>query len=177
MSVEGDVGGEAAKNQIGDFFVGELLKKGYAPVERAQVQSILEEQKFQSSDITTQEGAARAGRILNVPAILVVSVPKFKEEMSLTAKIVDVEDGSILWLGSGSGSTGKILSTIVGATVGAVVGGVIAGGDSSDQVAGAVAGGVLGGVAGQALSPQKAEKVHEIVKKMCTTLPYRMPAR
>ncbi|MHC4624213.1 MAG: hypothetical protein ACYS4W_09960 [Planctomycetota bacterium] len=176
-SVEGNVGGEAARNQIGDFFVGELLKKGYAPVERAQVQSILEEQKFQSSDITTREGVARAGEILNVGAILVVSVPKFGEEMSLTAKILDVEDGSILWMGSGSGSTGKTLSTIFGAAAGAAAGAAVAGSDSSDKVIGGVAGGVMGGVAGRALSPQEAEKMHEIIEKMCESLPPRVPVR
>ncbi|MHC4489342.1 MAG: hypothetical protein ACYSW7_09255 [Planctomycetota bacterium] len=34
--VQGDVSGEAAKNQIADFFVLELMKKGYTPIERAQ---------------------------------------------------------------------------------------------------------------------------------------------
>jgi hypothetical protein len=174
-AVEGDVGGESVKNQIGDFFVGELLKKGYAPVERAQVTSVLDEHDFQSSDITSAEGVARAGQILNVPAILVVNVASFGEEMSLTAKVLDVEDGSILWMGNGSGTTGRTLSTILGATAGAAAGGAIGGGDSSDKVAGAVVGGIVGGVAGRALSPQKAKKVHEIIRKMCKSLPYRMP--
>ncbi|MEE9370399.1 MAG: hypothetical protein V3W45_02905, partial [Sedimentisphaerales bacterium] len=32
VDVIGDVRGESAKNQISDFFVMELLKKGFAPV-------------------------------------------------------------------------------------------------------------------------------------------------
>ena len=35
VDVVGPVGGEAAKNQIADMFVMELLKKGYSPIERA----------------------------------------------------------------------------------------------------------------------------------------------
>jgi hypothetical protein len=153
----------------------ELLRKGYMPIERAQVQSLLEEHEFQASDLTTDEGAARAGRILNVPVVLVVNIPNFEEEMSMTAKMIDVEDASIIWAGSGSGRTGRTLGTIFGAAAGAVGGAVIAGGDSSDRAVGAIAGGVLGGVAGQALSPQKAEQAQKVIKRMCKSLPYRFP--
>ena len=38
VDVTGAIANEGVKNQIGDFFVMELLKKGYAPVERQQVQ-------------------------------------------------------------------------------------------------------------------------------------------
>lgn len=172
IDVEGSVGGEAAKNQIGDFFAMELLKKGYAPVERAQVKNLLKEQEFQGSDITTMEGAVQAGRILNVPSVLIINVPTFNDEISMTAKMLDVEDGSILWIGSGEGSTGKTLGTIAGAAAG-VVGGVMAGGDDN-EVIGGVAGGVLGGVAGQALTPQKAAIARDIAKKICKTLPSRL---
>jgi hypothetical protein len=173
--VQGDVSGEAAKNQIADFFVMELMKKGYTPIERAQVQSLLEEHEFQASDLTTDEGAARAGRILNVPVVLVVNIPNFGEEMSMTAKMIDVEDGSVLWAGSGMGSTGRTLATIAGAAGGAAAGVAVAGGDTDDRTIGGIAGGVLGGVAGQALSPQKAQKAQEMIKKMCKSLPYRYP--
>jgi hypothetical protein len=174
VDVQGDVRGEAVKNQIGDFFVMELLKKGYAPVERAQVQALLKEQEFQSSDLTTGKGVARAGQILNVPTILVINIPNFGEEMSMTAKMIDVEDGSILWMGSGSGKTGRTLFTIFGAAAGAGAGATVAG---DDKALGGVIGGVLGGVAGHTLSPQKAEKVKEIIKKLCKSLPSRLAGK
>ena len=173
--VQGDVAGEAAKNQIADFFEMELLRRGYMPIERAQVQSLLEEHEFQASDLTTDDGAARAGRILNVPVVLVVNIPNFGEEMSMTAKMIDVEDGSVLWAGSGLGSTGRTLATIFGAAGGAAAGVAVAGGDTDDRTIGGIAGGVLGGVAGRALSPQKAQKAQEMIKKMCKSLPYRYP--
>ncbi|HUT28177.1 MAG TPA: CsgG/HfaB family protein [Sedimentisphaerales bacterium] len=170
--VAGGPQGELAKNQIGDFFVGQLLKKGYAPVERAQVQAILKEQEFQASDLTSPENVARAGQILNVDAILVVNIPKFGQEISMTAKLLDVEDGSILWYAPGSGKVGTIYSTIFGAAGGAAAGAAVAG--SGDRAAGAVIGGVLGGVAGHALSPQEADKAQEIIRKMCKGMPYRV---
>ena len=157
VDVIGPVGSEAAKNQIADFFVMELLKKGYSPIERAQVQIILNEQKFQSSDITSSDGVAKAGEILNVPVVLIINVPKFDQEITISAKMVDVQDGSILWMGTGTGTTGKTLNTILGAAAGAVVGAAVSGED--DQVIGAIGGGVVGGAAGQL--PQRLPRLHQ----------------
>ena len=174
LEVSGAVRGEAAKNQIADFFNMELVRRGYTPVVRSEVQALLKEQEFQASDITSDAGAAKAGEILNVPAVLLVNIPTYKEEMNMTAKIISVEDGGILWVGSASGSTGKTLSTVVGAAAGAAIGAVAAGGDTRDRVAGGVIGGVLGGVAGNALSPQQAEQVQKLIKKLCEGMPARV---
>lgn len=177
VDVQGDISSEPAKNQIADFFGMELLKKGFEPVERAQVQTLLKEQKFQTSGLTSQEGAAKAGRILNVPAVLVVNIPNFGEQMSMTAKMIDVETAGILWMGSGSGKTQKTLSTIFGAAAGAGAGataGAAVGGKDS-TVIGGVAGGVLGGVAAHELSAQKAEKAQQVIKKICKGLPGKPP--
>jgi len=177
VDVQGDISGEPAKNQIADFFGMELLKKGFEPVERAQVQTLLKEQQFQTSGLTSQDGAAKAGRILNVPAVLVVNIPNFGEQMSMTAKMIDVENAGILWMGSGSGKTQKTLSTIFGAAAGAGAGaaaGAAVGGKDS-TVIGGVAGGVLGGVAGHELSAQKAEKAQQVIKKICKGLPGKLP--
>lgn len=171
VDVIGPVGGEAAKNQIADFFMMELLKKGYSPIERSQVQILLNEQKFQASDITSPEGAARAGRILNVPVIMYINVPKFGDNISMTVKMVNVEDGSILWMGEGTGTGGKTLGTILGAAAGAAVGAAATGSD--DRVVGAVIGGVAGGGAGYLLTPQTEEKVRKMAEKICKTMPVR----
>jgi hypothetical protein len=172
VAVEGAIQSEAAQNQIADFFALEFLKKGYAPIERAQVQALLEEQQFQASDLTTEIGAAQAGKILNAPAVLIINIPNFNEEISISAKLVDVEDGSILWLGNGSGKTGKTLGTILGAAIGAGLG---AGASSEeDEVFGGIVGGVVGGVAGYALTPQEAEEARKIIKQMCRRIPSRL---
>ncbi len=121
-------------------------------------------------------GAARAGQILNVPAVMLIDIPTYKgEKMEMSAKMIDVEDGTILWIGTGSGKTGKTLSTIVGAGIGAAAGAVLAGGDSSDRVLGGVIGGVAGGVAGNVLSPDQEKQVKKVVAKVVESLPSRVP--
>ena len=173
IEVAGAVEGDTAKNQVADFFGMELLKKGYTVVERAQVQALLEEQDFQASDLTQADDAAKAGRILNVPVVFVANIPTYADEMTMTAKMINVEDGSLLWMGSGSGKTGKTLATIFGALGGAAAGATVAGGDSDSRVLGGVIGGVAGGLIGRELTPQQAEQVQKVVKKMCKSLPFR----
>ncbi|MBN1127312.1 MAG: hypothetical protein JXA82_20085 [Sedimentisphaerales bacterium] len=171
IDVVGAVKNEGVKNQISDFFVMELLKKGYAPVERQQVQALLNEQDFQASALTSTENAAQAGKLLNVPVVFIINIPNYDEEINMTAKMIDVEDGTILWMGSGTGNTGKTAATILGA-----VGGAIAGAQMSDSHSGAagVAGGILGGVAGNVLAPQAAQLIRDMTGKICKTLPKRM---
>jgi len=173
VDIAGDIQGETAKNQVADYFAMELARSGYTPVERQQVMSLLVEQNFQGmEDVTSAQGAAQAGKIANVPHVLVANV-QYGEQIAMTAKIIDVETGSMIWVGSGSGKTLKGLPMVLGAVAGAG-GGVAAGGSSTGgRVAGGVAGGVLGGVAGEALTPQQAEVVQKVIRKMCATFPMK----
>ena len=170
VAVEGTLRSEPAKNQIADLFAMELLKKGYAPKERASVAALLREQGFQASELITEAGAAEAGKILNVPAVLIINVPHFGDEIFISAKMVDIEDSSILWLGSGTGKTGGFLG------LGSLWG---AGADVSseeDALFGGIgiAGGVLGGAEDLPLSPQEIERAQRIIRRMCSTLPSRL---
>lgn len=175
IDVIGDTKSEAVKTQIANFFEMELLEKGYSPVERGQVQALLEEQDFQASGITPEENAVKAGRVLNVPVVMIINIPKFGEEISMTAKMLDVEDGSILWLGNGTAKTGKIFSTVFGAAAGAAAGAIISSKTGSDDnTTGAVIGGVLGGAAGYGLAPQAAQRARETIGKMCESIPSRI---
>jgi len=180
LAPTGTVYNEAVKNQIANMFQMELMRKGYACVERTEIQRILKEQEFQASGITSNTDPAQAGRILNVPVVMIVSVPEFDEKISVTAKLIRVEDGTLLWAGEGSGSTGKTASTFLGAAVGAGLGAVLGGGDTNDRVAGGVIGGVVGGVAGNAMAPDVERQFKKIVReKVCKDLPARyapMPA-
>ena len=176
VDVAGDIRSETAKNQIADFLAMELMKKGYTPIDRANIQSLLDEQEFAGTDITSTEGAARAGRIANVPMVLVANI-NYGEQTNITAKMTDVETGTMVWIGSGSGKTGSGLNTIAGAAAGAVGGAAAGGDDKGGRIAGAVGGGILGGVAGEMLTPQQADQVHKIIKKMCEALPKRFDGR
>jgi len=102
VAIEGTVKSELARNQIADFFAMELLKKGYSPVRRAQVKALLKEEELELADLTTAEGATITGEILDVPVVLVADIPHFGREISMTAMMIDVKDGSVLWMGGPS---------------------------------------------------------------------------
>jgi outer membrane lipoprotein SlyB len=176
VEVTGKGYGDAAKNKISNLVTMALMKKGYAFIERREVQALLKEQQFQASDMTTEAGAARAGQFLNVPAVMLIEIPKFRDgKIDMTAKLVDVENGTILWLGSGSGSTNKTLGTIAGAAAGAAIGAAVAGGDSSDRWLGAAVGAAAGGITGYALTPSEEKQVMKVVKKVVKGFPSRIP--
>ena len=118
IEVTGRVYGDAVKNKISDMFTMELMSRGYKVIERANVQKILKEQQFQASGVTSDQDAAKAGKILNVPAVMMINIPKYGDDkMDMSAKLVEVETGEILWLGTGSGSTGRGLATVGGAVL------------------------------------------------------------
>ena len=175
IDVAGAVYGEGVKGRISDLFAMELIRKGYDVIDRANVKKLVDEQKFQASDLASEQGAAQAGKMLNVPAVILVSIPRYEgERLSMTAKMIDVEQSNIIWIGEGTGKTNKTLGTVLGAAAGAVVGGVVAGGDRGDRTIGAVAGGVLGGVAGNAMSPDQEDQVKKVIQKVCKDLPSRV---
>ncbi len=164
VAVEGAITSEAAKDQIADFFAIELLEQGYAPVGRSQVRSQLVGQESESKDLTTTEAAVEVGLILDVPAVLAIKIPHFGEEIAITAKMINVEDGSTLWLASGSGKGKRTLSNMFGLSTG---------GSGNDQLMGNVMGGPIGAPPAQPLSPDEADKAQRIIKRMCRSLPMK----
>ncbi|MBS3754864.1 MAG: hypothetical protein KGY56_04115 [Desulfobacterales bacterium] len=171
VDVGGDIRGDAPKNQVEDYFTAEMLKKGYRMIERNRVNKVLAEQDFQRSERTTSSEAARIGKVLNVPAVVMLEANVEGEKVSVTGKMIDTETAEILWIGTGGGGSGKTLATAGGAILGALGGSQI--GSGSGRVVGGVAGGVLGGAAGKALSPQTAKVVQKAIKQMVAELPQR----
>ncbi len=163
VSVEGALPSEVAKDEIADFFAIELLEQGYAPMGRAQVRASLAEQETEDEiiDLTTPEGAVAAGLALDVPAVLTIKIPHFGDEISITATMIDVEDGSILWLATGPGGGGGGFTSIFRSK---------SSGSKDEGLLGPIMGDVMG-VSDQPLSPQDAERAQRIVKKMCRSLP------
>jgi hypothetical protein len=170
VSVEGAVPSEAAKDEIADFFSIELLEKGYAPMGRAQVRATLAEQQVEdmneTPDLSTPEGAIAAGMALNVPAVLTITIPHFGDEISISAKMIDVEDRSILWLAKGTGKGGGTFSSLFGSKSG----------NENEGLLGPVMGDVMGAT-NEPLSPQDAKRTQRIVKKMCKSLPSKQATK
>ncbi len=102
VDVVGEIQGERAKNQIADLFTLQLLRKGFGAIQRELVVQRLREAGFEKGDLSPEAYAIEAGRVLQVPAVLVIHVPTSGKEASLTAKILEVQNGSALWLGSGT---------------------------------------------------------------------------
>jgi len=179
VDIVGKIDSEAARNQIADIVGRELLRKGYAPVERSQVITILNEQKFQrDASATPEQDAVKAGQVMNVPTVIIINVSDCDEDsVSMSIKMLDVQDGSMLWVGSGSGSYDKTVGTILGAGAGVATGVLISGNDHHDKVAGGVIGGVIGGAVGYMLTPEQAQGTENLIKEICKTMPSRIPAK
>jgi len=172
VTVQGSLKSETAKDQIAEFFAIELLERGYAPLGRPQVRALLAEREAAGAadpnagfkDLTTNEAAVEAGRALKVPAVLTINIPHFADEITITATMIDVEDGSILWLANGSGRGEGPLSGMFGgsgkASENELLGGLM--GPGSDQTA------------GQPLSPQDAKRAQNIIKNLCKSLPLKV---
>lgn len=171
IDISGDIRGDAPKNQVEDFFIAEMLEKGYRVIERSRVNKLLDEQDFQQSGRTTDSEAAEIGKILNVPAVVTLDANVEGEKVSVTGKMIDTETAEVLWVGSGGGGSGETMATAGGAVIGAITGSQV--GEGSGRVAGGVAGGVLGGAAGKALSPQTAKVVKNAISHMVEELPDR----
>lgn len=171
VEVSGDIRGNAPKNQVADFFSMELLGKGYRVIERSRVESVLAEQDFQRSEVTTTESASRMGEILNVPAVAMVDVDLSGEKVSLTGRIVETDTGEVLWIGTGRAGSGRLLATLGGAAAGAGAGSQVGGG--SGRTAGVIGGAVLGGAAGDTLAPQTTRVVQRAIQRMIGDLPPR----
>jgi hypothetical protein len=171
VAVQGSLKSETAKDQIADFFAIELLEQGYAPVGRAQVRASLadlasgskgEEQEV-PKDLTTNEAAVEVGRMLKVPAVLTVNIPHFGEEITLTVTMIDVEDGSILWLANGSGRGQGAFGFGGGSK-----------GSKDDGLLGGFVGDETNAATNEPLSVDEAKRAQRIVKTMCKSLPSKL---
>ena len=175
VAVQGTLKSEAARDQIAEFFAIELLEQGYAPVGRPQVRASLadlaSESKGESQaklkDLTTNEAAVEVGRMLKVPAVLTVNIPHFGEEITLTATMIDVEDGSILWLANGSGRGEGGLSGMFGFGRGSK-------GNKDDGLLAGFVGGETNAAASEPLSVDEAKRAQRIIKSMCKSLPSKL---
>ncbi len=98
---------------VEDAFVQTLLDLGHVVVARSDLKSILKEQSLGQSGLTDSDTVA-VGKLLNVPAVLVVRITDCATERqragrntpqtvegkaTISARLVSVETGTIWWLG------------------------------------------------------------------------------
>lgn len=93
---------------IEEEFIKALIGKNYTVPARSDLSTIIKEQDFQNSDISDST-AAELGKLIDVQAILIVSVNyvekydsmlrKNVKHCEISARMIDVENGEILWIG------------------------------------------------------------------------------
>jgi len=116
---------------VEDEFMTGLIEKGYSVPARSDIEKIMKEQQFQHSGLA-DEDAAKLGKILNVPAILIVSLTQYENknsghtsnqyimdrvEATLSARLVSVEKTEVLWVGTYSARAKKDQGSNLCATI------------------------------------------------------------
>jgi len=102
MSVFGAVQSGVIRKQIEDAFTAQILQKGYAPVVSEFLTSQLVQIQFDGADMPPEVFAIEAGRALDYATMLIINVPNFSDEISVTARLLDVESGTVIWIGQNS---------------------------------------------------------------------------
>lgn len=105
---------------VEDEFMRQVMEKGFVLAARSDIERVLREQRLQTSGIT-EEAIARAGRALNVPAIMIVTVNNvstarrnppslynpslvyYRSMANVSARLVDTERAEVLWISSYEG--------------------------------------------------------------------------
>ncbi len=98
---------ELAGASMSDLFATEMLyTHKYELVERSQMEQVLGEQALGLKGVTESAAAMRVGKLLNVQGVIVGTVPEYgskasgKSELAaigLNVRMIDVNDGSIVW--------------------------------------------------------------------------------
>ncbi|OGS55081.1 MAG: hypothetical protein A3J79_01195 [Elusimicrobia bacterium RIFOXYB2_FULL_62_6] len=88
---------QADASIVGDFLRTELVNTGqFNVMDRNNMDTVLAEQKFQTSGCTEQQCAVEMGKLLNVKRMLVGSLSKLLDSYFITVNVVDVETGKII---------------------------------------------------------------------------------
>jgi len=157
-----------------DAMTMEFFRRGWVVVDRSNVQTAINELNFQNSDMASQDDRRSLGNFLNVDAIVIVNIAKSGEQLAITARMMDVETGKLLWMGSGEGAVNSTSSVLAGAILGTAVG-AMAGHNMGDNASvGAIAGGIAGGAIGRGMSPSQLQNAKRVVARVCETLPVRV---
>jgi hypothetical protein len=88
--------------QIEDIFIKESISKGYRVVSRSDIEPLLQEMGFQKHSGLTDKDAAELGRMLNVPAVVIVAITRDERDASaLGVRLISVEEAEVLWANAG----------------------------------------------------------------------------
>ncbi len=95
-NLRGDQGTQWISKGIADSLISELSQvEGLALVEREELQNIIEEQQLALSGLTSDEGTAELGRILNARFLVSGSYAVMEEQIRISCRITDTSSARI----------------------------------------------------------------------------------
>ena len=92
-----EVQGKQVGEIVGEWMITALANTGrFEVVERAQLQKVMKEQQLGMSGMINQETAAKVGELLGVKVIITGAVIQIGNTYDVNARLISVEDGSII---------------------------------------------------------------------------------
>lgn len=84
-------------SMVGELFTTALVRDGrFDVIERAMLQTILEEQHLSASGIIDDRSASKIGKVLGVDVLISGSILKLDDTIEVNSRIINVEDGTIV---------------------------------------------------------------------------------
>lgn len=111
--------GEEQENQdmgsiVAEWFITAMVKEGrFDVIERRLLQKILSEQQLVMTGVVDESSATQIGKLLGVKVIISGSVMKVREMLEVNARIIDVENASIIAAESVKSSTASRLQDLI----------------------------------------------------------------
>ena len=97
--------GKAMSSMLISDIEANVSPKRLQLVERAQIQKILKEQKFQTSGSVNENTAVQAGKLLGVNYLLIGDVYLLNDELIINARLTNTETGDIIFSKKQEGKT------------------------------------------------------------------------
>lgn len=96
VALNSDNGNTLAENYVTDALTEAIFNTGKVRIiERANLEKILSEQKFQSSGLVNEDTAKEIGNIAGVDYVCYGTLKDLGDEITVNARVVDVETGEI----------------------------------------------------------------------------------
>jgi TolB-like protein len=99
---------------VAEWFITAMVKEGrFDVIERRLLQKILSEQQLAMSGVIDETSATQIGKLLGVKVIISGSVMKVRDMLEVNARIIDVENASIIAAESVKSSTASRLQDLI----------------------------------------------------------------
>ncbi len=111
--VNAAAGGEGLGSALSEMLVTAVANSpAVTVIERSQVETVLEESRFQLSGVTSTEDSIEIGNILNAEIIILGSVSRFGERIELDVRVIRLETGEVLFSQYGSAVDAEVRNMV-----------------------------------------------------------------